>query len=263
MIFKIVVYIFLILLNTNLLAKKLIIVAESYPPYTYLENKKILGIDAEIARAIFNQLNVKYSLELMPWQRCLIFTKNGNVDVVLTASKEMYRAKYAYYPDTSVWNSSFVFFTNNKTKSKYKINSYEDAKKHKLHVGITRGNSYHAGFWKAFSFQDLDKKIFHSLLVESHDLETNLKILDANRINLFLLPKSVGLYSKKIMNLKNITYYNKTMFTKPYYFIFSKKSSFKNKQFKNIKSLLVAFDKKLLQFKKTKKYKDILDKYRN
>ena len=49
---------------------EILISGESWTPYAFEENGKVVGIDFEIAEAIFTKLGVKYKTEILPWARC-------------------------------------------------------------------------------------------------------------------------------------------------------------------------------------------------
>ncbi|MDM8538930.1 transporter substrate-binding domain-containing protein, partial [Desulfobacterales bacterium HSG17] len=239
----------------------LVITGESFPPYKYVEKGQIKGIDAEVAKYIFDKLGVKYTIDIMPWARCWSNLQNGNADVGLAVSKKLKREKFVYYPENHVWDASFVFLTNTETKTKYEINNMDDIKKHNLKIGVIKGNSYHEVFWKAFPWQNEQKTIYNPQLRVLDKVQTCLSILDKNIINLYPIPKTIGLYTVKEMNLKNITNYDFVIFSKPYPNVFSKASKFANEKFNNITELMNAYDEELGKFKSTPEFTTLFEKY--
>lgn len=88
-----------------------------WPPYTYLMDGKAAGYDADTIAALFTPLGIKYQIELTSWTRCLKATKEGTVDIALSASYNAIRARYyhythAYYAITPV----YIFAPQNHAK---------------------------------------------------------------------------------------------------------------------------------------------------
>ena len=254
------------LANNNIFALNSIrVCAEQSPPFTESnrDTGELKGIDIDIFKEIISKLGIDYKLEEMPWARCQLSMQAGIVDIGLQVSKNPDREKFLYYPETSVWDSEFVFFTNHKTKMKYKIKNYDDVKKHNLKIGVIHENSYNPDFWKAFPWVDKANQIYNPQLEPSANVETNLKKLDLNIIQLYPQDKSVGIYTTNKLHLKHVTYYNYTLFKKPYYNVFSKVSKFKSEKYKNINELIDKYNIELKKFKRTKNYQNIFDKYLN
>lgn len=215
------------------------------------------GIDIEVMDYIFKKLNINYEIKLMPWSKCLFELKEGLYDSALQTSKDPEREKYLSFPENFVWESVFVFHTNKEVKKEYKIKNFDDAKKNKLIVGVTRNNSYYFDFWEAYPWINKEKEIYHPLLEVSYSHETNLAKLAENKIQLYPMDKTTGIYMAKKLGLKNITHYDFILFKKPYYLAFSKKSNFSSNNFKNIDEFIKNYDLELIKLKKTKKFIDI------
>jgi polar amino acid transport system substrate-binding protein len=238
---------------------------EQSPPYveSNRETGEVNGIDIDIFISIFNKLGIEYTIEEMPWARCELSMDAGVVDVGIKVSKNPDREKFLYYPENWVWETVFVLFTNSEVKRKYKINSYDDIKKYKLTIGVIHENSYNADFWKAFPWVDKAAQQYHPLIEPSVNVESNLKKLSANRIQLYPQDKSIGIYTAKNLYLSNITYYDFVLFKKYYYNVFSKKSKFSSDKYQNITELMKNYDLELIKFKKTKSYENIFKKHLN
>lgn len=238
---------------------------EQSPPYVEAnrETGEVKGIDIDIFTNIFNKLGIEYFIEEMPWARCELSMQAGMVDVGIKVSKNPDREKFVFYPETEVWETVFVLFTNTETKKKFKITSYDDIKKYNLTVGVIHENSYNADFWNAFPWQDKKNQIYHPQIEPSVNVESNLKKLSGNRIQLYPQDKLIGIYTSKNLYLSNINYYDFVLFKKFYYNVFAKNSKFSNDKYKNITELMKAYDTELKKFKKTKSYNDIFLKFLN
>lgn len=238
------------------------IVGEEFVPYKYNEDNQVKGIDADIARYILDQLGVKYEIKIAPWERTWSALQTGDADIGLAVSDKLDRAQYVYFTQNSVWTTHFVFFTNEQTKKKYNIQSFDDVKKYNLKIGIINGNAYSENFWDAFPAPDREKQKYDSLVEGASTLELNLRKVSANRVQLTPISVTSGWFTMKKFNIPNVTYYDWVLFSKPYPTAFSKKSTFKNARFHSIEELKIAYDQALGELKKDKaKFQSFFDKY--
>ncbi|WGL59575.1 transporter substrate-binding domain-containing protein [Pigmentibacter sp. JX0631] len=239
------------------------ICTEQSPPFVEAnrDTGEVKGIDIDVFTYIFNKLGVEYFIEQMPWARCELSLEAGVVDIGIKVSKNPDREKFLFYPENAVWETVFVLFTNNLTKRKYKIKSYDDVKAHKLIVGVIHENSYNSDFWKAFPWVDKPNQLYHPLIEPSLNVESNMKKLAGNRIQLYPQDKNIGIYTAKKLELKNITYYDTVLFKKLYYNTFAKNSKFSHEKYGDIIALMKAYDIELKNLKSSKKYKQFFDKY--
>lgn len=236
---------------------------EQSPPYVEAnrETGEVKGIDIDIFTYIFNNLGIEYFIEQMPWARCELSMEAGVVDIGIKVSKNPDRERFLFYPENAVWETVFVLFTNKQTKKKFNIKSYDDIKKHNLMIGVIHENSYNSEFWKAFPWVDKSNQIYHPLIESSVNVESNLKKLAGNRIQIYPQDRDIGIYTTKLLKLKNITYYETVLFKKLYYNVFAKNSKFSNDKFSNIISLMKAYDNELKKLKVSNKIKPFFTKY--
>jgi polar amino acid transport system substrate-binding protein len=180
--------------------------------------------------------------------------KGIDVDIFkkILISKNNEREKFLNYPETTIWNTVFIFFTNQETKKIYKISNYEDIKKYKLIIGVNHKSSYNSDFWKYFPWIEKINQIYNSQIEPSLNVETNLKKLNINKIQLYPEDKSIGIYNANKLGLKNITYYDFIIYQKPYGSCFSKASKFSTKRYKNVFELMEDYKHELKKFKNTK-----------
>lgn len=224
--------------------KKLLVVAEEFAPFEFVQNGKVVGIDIDIAKHIFKKLGIEAEFKILPWKRAWKMAEDGSADLILTTSRKDKRKEFLYYPKENMWSSEFLFFVNTK-KKKENFKSYEDAKG--LKVGVILGNSYHDSFW--------DAKLKTE---EAVNIEINLKKLAAGRIDLFIIDKTVGMYTAKLLGLQNkIEPYNDFIaFSKGYPAPF-----IKNSKYPNIEEISKKFESELINMKKSGEYKKIIDKW--
>ncbi|KAB8041032.1 transporter substrate-binding domain-containing protein [Silvanigrella paludirubra] len=259
------IYIILFFHLENLYASEILRICSGVSP-PYIEGNMEIGvasggIEVEIIEIIFKKLNIKYKIEIIPWAKCEFGLNAGTFDASLKVSKNSERENFILYPKFPIWESNFVFFTNVETKNLYKIESYDDVKKYKLKIGISRGNTYNKDFWESFPWIDKENKKYNSLIEVSHNHEENMRKLSENKISLYPQDKLIGIYSSKTSKYKNITYYNYTLFKKDYFQVFSKKSKFSTSQYKNIYDVLNNYNSELDKLKKSDNYNKIFKKY--
>ena len=75
-------------------------------PMIYKNYKgEISGVQVDIIKGALEKLNIKYSLNMLPWKRCLMKVSEGDYDAALGASYSDERSKYLYYPKNAKKNS--------------------------------------------------------------------------------------------------------------------------------------------------------------
>ncbi|MCG7497998.1 transporter substrate-binding domain-containing protein [Vibrio sp. Of7-15] len=245
--------------------RALIVVGEEFPPFEFIENDKVVGIDIDIASHIFDKIGIPVEFHILPWKRAWYMVKTGQADAVLSTSRKDSREPYLWYPEQSMWASEFVFFTHKKQVLPA-FEGYSTILEKNLKVGIIQGNSYHSNFWQAFPYQDGstyfqgDSSLIplHSQLYASSSLKMNMKLLSVQgRIDVYPADKTVGLYTIKQMNLQDsITYYDSVLFSKSYPMPFSKAS-----KYPGIKYIADKFDRELKILKESGEYQKIINKW--
>jgi len=252
----------ILLIHIGVEARPLLIVAEEYPPTTMEEDGKAVGIDVEIAKAVFDHLSVAYEIKVIPWARSWELLKKGLVDVGLHVSYTDDRAQYVHWPKNSVWRADFVFFTNKQTKKAFDFKNYDEVKRAPVVIGITNANSYYPSFWDAFPSPDRLQQRYYPQLEAANDAPTNMKKLEANHIQLFPAPQIVGNYLIQELHLTNITQYDWLLFSKPYPNAFSDKSNYHDAKYPNILALMEAYDAELGRMKNNEhEYQKFFQRY--
>ena len=243
---------------------KLLVIGEEFAPFEFIENNKVVGIDVDIVKYIFNKMNILVEFKILPWKRAWYNVKKGRADAILSTSRKEKRKPYLWYPKENMWVSEYVFFVK-KDKVQLNFTGYKSAVSQKLSIGIISGNSYHSSFWKTFPYQngaitfqgDLVEVPLNNQLYGANKIKQNLKLLSIGRIDLVIADKTIGLYTAKLMNLQNqITYYDVVLYSKPYPMPFIKKSTYPN-----IKKISKQFELELKALKQSGKYKQIVNKW--
>ncbi|WP_208733226.1 substrate-binding periplasmic protein [Vibrio ouci] len=98
------------------------LVTLDYPPYIVTEEGEVSGVAIELVEAVFEELEVPISIEVLPWARALSNVQFGRADAIFTAFKNPTREQFADY-------SNQVLFTQNislvvKTQSNIKSDTF-------------------------------------------------------------------------------------------------------------------------------------------
>jgi len=101
---KIIIFVFFMFLSTgNVLCLENNIVNmctddNSWFPFTFPDKEISKGIHVDIVSKALSLNNLKSSFFPMPWKRCLLSAKFGEIDAVVTASYNDERSMFLYYP---------------------------------------------------------------------------------------------------------------------------------------------------------------------
>ncbi len=120
---------------------------DSYP-YN-MKNKT--GMDFILLEMVGKKLNVKFNVDLVPWERCLETMKSGDADGCFPASFKEARMEQGVYPmkdakgDSAqrIHNSSYSLFVPAADVAKYTVNGMElgGVEKGKTVICVTKGYS--------------------------------------------------------------------------------------------------------------------------
>lgn len=122
---------------------------DSFPPYSYVENKQAVGLSIDIIRAAFASQNIKVQFESVPFSRCLAKIQSGlelgcfNTTYDPTALDTLIFPKYPL----AIVKAIALTHVDNKNVKISKISDLQDSE-----VVITLGYSYGPEF-------DYDKRI--------------------------------------------------------------------------------------------------------
>jgi len=268
----------LLLISSVGLTKELQIVGPSLPPYLYLDEGKVVGIDAEIIKSVFGAMGVEYQIKVCPLARCLLLLEAGDADMLLGVPKSSNLEGFAIYPQTYSRNAEYVMMVNKKIKYEYAATSLEYIRDHDLLVGVLRGEVYNQRFWDLYPPRDRKEKalfsdagpiypatspsywknqVLNESLDVSHEIEHNLKKLDLNRLDVVPIEKSVGQYTTSKLGLGNVGHYDFVIFFKTMYNVFSKKSTFQTNKYKDLEALSNAYSHLLQVYKQEPEFQKI------
>jgi polar amino acid transport system substrate-binding protein len=221
-------------------ADRLIIVADPFPPFNYIENGEPAGLNFEIMKAILKDMNRDFELQHLPWKRALLTVRKDRADAVLDVSKDSKRDKYLIYPDECLSESPVIVFYIRQRPFKYAGPESLDGKR----IGVMEGYTYGEFFDK-----------HPNLYVERvPSMEQNFMKLLRGRLDVVISYKEVGISTLKKMKISDrISYCKNPLLTIPLYIGFSKD--------RISKEFVADFNARLHKFKKTGRIKPLLKKY--
>jgi polar amino acid transport system substrate-binding protein len=220
----------------------LLIVTDPWPPYSYEENGIATGLDVEITRAVFKQINVAVEIKFYPWKRSVLMVKNRTADGILSASITPQRKEFMYFPEESVSEGVTVFFINKGRHIKFE--------------GLEDLNGLKAGAQLGYKYCDeIDQSPFAIEATRTKSLTQNINMLLAKRIDFLIEVDAVGFSTAKELGvLDQIDIIPNAQYCQGgNYLAFSKKPT--NEQ------LASQFSNGLHAFKQTADYQHILRKY--
>ncbi len=199
-------------------------------PYSFEENGVSMGLHIDIVTMALVKLGYAHILRPLPWKRCLVSTKQGEYDAIIGASYKPKRAEFLNYPPDA----------SSTKKSDYRITQVE--------------YSIISNIDDAYEFDGNVKNLPHPIIAPLgysvvEDIKKEGVLVDEMSCNVdcryrFLLLRKKGciITLPQVANMmmtqsrfEGKFYISITPFkSKPYFLVFSKKSSFSETQQKNI-----------------------------
>ena len=146
-------------------------------PYTFVQNKRVVGIDADIARAALQQLDCAPRFVKAPWARALKMLERGEIDMLTGAYKTAERQVYAHYSSIPHISPNILFVRTDELKTwagstlndlldkGFKLGAqidvhygpaYEQALKNKRYEGNIFFNSSRTALWRMLALGRVD-----------------------------------------------------------------------------------------------------------
>lgn len=156
-----------------------------WPPF--VEEGIPQGISVDIVKESLATQGYELEFKLTPWSRALSQVKNGSVDILVATWVTQERKKYLIYSDSYISNKIKFIKRAGDSFEYYGMKSLTNKT-----VGVVRDYGYGDVFLNATHFEK----------PTSNDIETNLKKLKINRIDLTLEDEFVA---KSMIRRKNLT----------------------------------------------------------
>ncbi|TYB30980.1 MAG: amino acid ABC transporter substrate-binding protein [Candidatus Mcinerneyibacterium aminivorans] len=166
-----------------------------FPPYSYIENGEITGLEVEIVKKICEIADIDYDISLMPFSRAyrsVLNFKRTEYDALFNFYKTPKRLNVFKYTEPIIENP-IVFFVRKKDDIKFdgEIASIKGKK-----VGVMRGYVYSQEFSRAVKEDIIEVEKANSHII-------NFKKLISGRIDIYAVEKFVGCFVVNDMNIQN------------------------------------------------------------
>lgn len=247
-----------ILLTATLSVFTNIVIAESlrpvrlvtlldFKPFVWCENGNPTGTDIDIIDELFSRAGRKVTIECLPWNRAIHYTKNGKADGLFSAYMTEERKEFATYLKYPMHTSTFSVFVRN--GSDLKFTSIENL--HGLNIGISRGYSINPEF-------DAAKMAGKFEVYESISTEKGISLLLKGRIDAYVNGRLVVLNRARNMGvIGKISELPHPVHTpKPAFLIISKESNLPQK-----KELIQSLNQELKKMSQDGTTSKIINRY--
>jgi len=114
------------------------IYTESFPPYNYLENDKIVGINTEIVSMMCANTNLHCNIKLLPWNRAVALSKKTPNSAIYSMSRNLNREKQYKWVGPLVASNNYFF----RLKSRTDINISEVSQATNYSIAAPRNDIY-------------------------------------------------------------------------------------------------------------------------
>ncbi len=164
--------------------KVLKLATDPWPPYAFgKEGGKLEhGYALEIGTALCEHLGCSLKADLFPWERVLIYMKNGAYDITFPIQRKPEREAFLIFSDVILEDRVFVWHLKGRKDALPDWQTIEDLTP--FTIGIVSGYTYQAQMDEA-----IEKNIIKTDKVSS--AEFNFKKLLGNRFDAFLESESV------------------------------------------------------------------------
>lgn len=211
---------------------------ENYPPYNYIENGEIVGLDAEIVLQVMKKLRKQVKIETYPWAKVYSKLLDNQIDFAWQFVGTQERKELFHLVGPIRYGIDVILVRTDSNVSNWvTLNDFSGMK-----VGVIKGYKYHHEFDSANNF----KKVEYSNIVRQFEGLINRKvdfiIGDFNVFRYFLRKNNLSDKIKFLpSSIKKI----------PRFIAFSNKN----------KAKAVLFDHYLQEFLKSPEYIELLEKY--
>lgn len=221
---------------------------EDWQPYQYRDsNQVVTGLDIELMRAIFENMNYRVTLVELPWKRILRNVELGLTDLAASASKTPEREKYAFFSDP-YRSESAVMYIRKEDVGKYEFRTLRGIIGSDFTLAVTRGYYYGEEFSKLMKDPEFNK---HIEVVNDNQLAQQQ--LARKRVDGFLedpIAATIELRNEKLLDKVSI---HMPIYSDDIYVMFSKKST--------SPELVKTFNKSLAELRANGDFDRIMGKY--
>lgn len=245
---KIVFFILLsIALFSNNSTSTLTIVRENvlYPPMEFYEDDKLTGFHIEIIEEVAKEMGIEICWVEVPWKRALYMVEIGTAEAITYIGKTPEREEWAIFKEGNILScGTFSFLVRNKP-DKFPLfdgSNLEEVLRSQTLLVV-------GGFLLPQNIRELDPEIHETIKISNL-----VDMLIAERYDLAMVNK------KDYLNIYGGTSIEKRLkLVEPPVCSFANYIAFSKAR--NLNSLAERFEKEMIEFKKSDKYKELLNKY--
>ncbi|WP_186644509.1 substrate-binding periplasmic protein [Fluviispira vulneris] len=210
----------------------------NFPPYNYIKDGKMVGMDTEIVELVMHKIGVKYTKETYPWQTVVNYLEDNEIDFVwqMVETKER-RNKFILIGPIREGIMVFMVRTDSNLKDWKKL---EDFKLQK--IGVVKGFNYTKEFDQNNNLNKVEFTNNHKLIQKL--LEKDVDVIIGDLATLTYEAKEHEVFDK-------VRFLPSSIKKVPRFVAFSKKNINKS----------ILFQQGLNNVIKSQEYKDIIDKY--
>ena len=147
-----------------------------WPPYIFFERTggkkgdKIAGFSIDVIEDIFSRHQIRYSITMLPWARCLLEVNNGSRYQMLLGLTKSPEREINYWISQRYYSTqTYYYFSRKKYPQGLAIKAMADLKKYRI-CGIHGYNINYVGYPGFFKPGEIDQgaKTFESLIAKIH-----------------------------------------------------------------------------------------------
>ncbi|MCX4027135.1 transporter substrate-binding domain-containing protein [Endozoicomonas sp. SM1973] len=229
--------------------KEMFLIAwNGYEPFLYQnEHKEVTGLDTLVIKRVFDRAGCKYQFIEMPWKRSLLEIKQGNLDMLPTASITDERKKYALF-SVEYRDEEYRIIVRKGEAEQWPLNKLSDV------VSLQMRLLVELGAWLGDEYNTARKNAsFEQLLLKMPLVDHRaLKMLLASHVDGLIMEPPTAKYKAMEQGiLDKIEVHPYVVNADPVYFMFSKKTV----SHKDIKII----NKALLEYKGSAEYKALYE----
>ncbi|WP_319582115.1 transporter substrate-binding domain-containing protein [uncultured Pseudodesulfovibrio sp.] len=217
-----------------------LLVCDLWPPYSVKTEDGLSGMSVEVVRAVYTRMGMKdVKILPLPWKRALEMARFGDADGLFTANHTPERTVYFNYPEEPLLESPWLVWTRQGTT----IRTLDDLKGKR--IGVVLGYSYTQEFWTFIQTYCSVEEVYNDNI--------NFRKLALGRLDATVADLGNGLVLADTVGGEihpNLDYEIKR---DGLYIVFNKK--------RVSEKFVQRFSDELSEFKETKAYKAIWDKY--
>ena len=181
-----------------------IAIDKNLPPYSYIENGKLVGFNIDLLKAMEDYTNFTFDFVPGNWDQCMLWLQNGEVDALMAMVPTPQRNKSFAFTEVYT-NIYFNFFQRANLKT---INKMSDIANHT--IAVVRGD-----VTETFIKNWINKTHEKVYLVEVTTPLEGLMLVNTNSVDLFLYEIHTSSYYIAKYNLNNVRLTNIQAFSLP------------------------------------------------